>query len=1423
MKTTKKIIIFIFILLIMFLIIPTKEGKVKANSNLVVVQSSSGSDLTYRNSSEKVYMLEEYNYPTSQLRACWVSTFAGDVPSYQSETQYKSAMNTVLDNMEQWGMNAMIYHVRTHNNALYNSTLNPKASWWSNVNFDVFDPLEWLIEECHKRGIEFHAWLNPYRISGNGTNAQNTSGSIPEANPANNWDNLLKVGNNVILDPGIPENRDFIVDTCMEIIENYDIDAIHFDDYFYISGADDTTTREKYNTENLSIGNFRRKQVDLFIEDLSNHIRQYNSEHNKCIQLGISPSNVYRNGSYSTGPQYDANGNLTSPLGSNTAGFAHYDDYLYSDTLNWINHEWIDYIMPQAYHPIEQTAASYAEVVRWWSWAVRYKKVNLYTGIGIYMAIDSPTYWQRHTNEVELQLLISGQYSEFKGASFYRYNYLLRTSNEVIADAVDTISNDFWKKRIPGAVLSYYAPLTAEVKVSNIQFVSSTKTISWDALNNVRGYIVYQVPKGETLNKNNINHIYEYTQSTSITITDTINYDYYIASVNLANETSETEYVNINLRATDVIKLIDELPDVVDYTHMEAVKNARNMYEKLSTEEKQKVTNLDKLVRLENVLGNYDTLEAYVDNYILHLDKHIKTNRILETPSNITLSYKNEADQNLYNIETGQRLKNYLATKEITLIATASENNISISKEFNVNIGLTDIYQTGLFYRNDPSAMGPDDEGEYGPSSSQYIGWSGHTVVIDTYVLYIAANNYYEITDATTIPRCSFVSVAGVYVNKTTSTISMTLGSAFESKSCDNDGYMIISNNQIKETVHGFDATTSVRLQSGEALVILRYLDNGLNGRPLTPVTKLEVGTKAYIDEENIDENEYHATIIINKINAIQTPITLEQEEIIKSIKTEYDNSSKEVQTLVTNYDTLLDYLVELSNLKAEMDTIKYNSIQTLENYLNQNLYSVANQQIINQFIEEASSLINHSSSKTEINEIVKNYKLKLDEIPSIQEELEPYKKEKLDAILDIDYTLYNEEGQTRLKNIIDDAIAMINQATSKEEIDQIYADTQNNIGNVKTIIQLEQELSLYKEEQIENINHYVDQSLYSDFGISKINQEIDDATVRINQSTTKEEIDEIVRNCKTNLDSILTYSEELSIKKEEYLAKLDVLVTSYDVMENVLEQISSIALLGQKEINEASTLEDVENVFNLTKGNIDNYLKNLEIAKNETKNSISNYLNTLDYVENEKNAIQSISDAYCMEIDKMATINEIEQLKEEFTMEVENYHLELEDQRKKATEELEKLILNTYTEGQKKYLNNVLKNTVDNIREAGFMDAIKQIQSAFENTLNAYISDMNDKIKEISDYLDTKLNEDTYITTLVLETKEAMKNKSTIQELDDTKRLFDTTLQNYLQTGTNTSNPTDNCNCSSAMLIYSFILTTFVCLFVVMKKYAFR
>ena len=587
-----------------------------AASNLVAIKDDNGNTVTYRNTSDPIMRLKEYNYPTQNLRACWVSNFIGSLPSYSTEEKWKKDYTYVLDKMESYGLNCIIFHVRTHNNALYKSELNPVASWFKDVNFDEFDPLAWAIEETHKRGIEFHAWLNPYRISTNGGSTQYVSGDIPAVNPVNDSSNLLQSGNSIILDPGLQSNRDFIVDSCMEVVENYDVDAIHFDDYFYISGV-----------ETSKSGDWKRQQVDLFIEDLSKELRAYNKEHNKAIQLGISPSGIYRNGGVTSSPKYDSNGNLTSPLASNTSGFAHYDNYLYSDTLKWINEEWIDYIMPQTYWSLEQTAASFGELSKWWSWAVRYKKVNLYLGMGIYMPADNSN-WRKNKYEVRDQILNAEMYDEVGGFSFYSYNYLDST-NTYTKTGMDIVKNDYFKTKIPADVKKYYAPLYDTVPVQNIKVLNDV--LSYDACDNVRGYVVYKVAKGEVLNQDDIKQIYYYGNDLSVELKDTTNYTYYVSSVNLANEISEPISTEAALATADnVIEKIKSLPAVIKFEHEHLVQEIRGFYYALSETERAKVTNIDVLNNAVSILEAKNsavetvTSYKYLDDYTIETQSKIK-------------------------------------------------------------------------------------------------------------------------------------------------------------------------------------------------------------------------------------------------------------------------------------------------------------------------------------------------------------------------------------------------------------------------------------------------------------------------------------------------------------------------------------------------------------------------------------------------------------------------------------------------------------------------------------------------------------------------------------------------------------------------------------------------------------------------------
>ena len=388
----------------------------------------------------------EYVEMDQELRAAWVSPWGGDsdLCTYKNENDFKEKMNYILDTLEMYNMNTIIYHVRTHNNAMYKSSLNPVASYWKDVNFNTFDPLEWLIGECHKRGIEFHAWLNPYRVkSSSSTSLESIALTYDnfKANPASDVNNMLMGDGTVILNPGLQNVRDFIVSTVMELVNGYDVDAIHFDDYFYTNGIDDSVSRSKYNTKNLSVDNFRREQVDLFIEDLFKAMCAENKKNDTKVQLGISPTGIYRNG----------NGSVES--GSNTSGYAHYGSPLYADTYKWIRNEWIDYILPQSYWAFSHSSAGYADVMDWWDKAVEGTRVNLYSGIGLYMANNggSNASWGKEPYEVSNQVLYTTKLKNVKGISFYAFQSLrsaYRDFSAMAHDGVMRIHDEYWTTKV---------------------------------------------------------------------------------------------------------------------------------------------------------------------------------------------------------------------------------------------------------------------------------------------------------------------------------------------------------------------------------------------------------------------------------------------------------------------------------------------------------------------------------------------------------------------------------------------------------------------------------------------------------------------------------------------------------------------------------------------------------------------------------------------------------------------------------------------------------------------------------------------------------------------------------------------------------------------------------------------------------------
>lgn len=353
--------------------------------------------------------------PKHEFRAVWVATVDNiDWPSrgdYNTASQ-KAEFIRQLDMHQRNGMNAVVVQVRPACDAFFPSSLEPWSQWLTGQQGKApdpyYDPLEFMIRETHKRGMEFHAWCNPYRAVFRVNRSSIAANHISKIHP--DW--VVTYGDARYLDPGNKQVQLFVVSVIRDMLKRYDVDGIHFDDYFYpyrIAGKEfpDNASYLKYG-KGMNREDWRRANVDSVILMLSRTIHEVK----KTCKFGISPFGVWRNISQ-------------DPDGSNThAGQTNYDD-LYADILLWLKNGWIDYVVPQLYWEFEQKNAPFGVLLDWWS-KHSYGR-PCYIGLGYYRA-GSNVYW-RDVNQLPRQLTairntenVHGEVY-FSSTSFYKNPY----------------------------------------------------------------------------------------------------------------------------------------------------------------------------------------------------------------------------------------------------------------------------------------------------------------------------------------------------------------------------------------------------------------------------------------------------------------------------------------------------------------------------------------------------------------------------------------------------------------------------------------------------------------------------------------------------------------------------------------------------------------------------------------------------------------------------------------------------------------------------------------------------------------------------------------------------------------------------------------------------------------------------------------
>lgn len=348
------------------------------------------------------------------MRGVWVSTVYNiDYPSAQglSADALKSEADAILDNVAAMGLNTVFLQVRPSADALYQSNLFPWSRYVSGTagqapdgNFDV---LAYWVDAAHSRGLQLHAWLNPYRITRDG---QSELDALPETSPARQhpeW--VVEYDGNYYFNPGLPAVQQLVVDGAAEIARSYDVDGIHLDDYFY-PGTDfnDAAAYARYGGDFDDIGDWRRDNVNDLIAALDETLHQINPE----LSFGVSPAGIWDN-------------KADNPHGSATNGRSSYRE-IYCDSVEWIKRGTVDYICPQLYWSIGYEIADFEILVDWWQDVVSTSDVALYIGIGAYRAAEAePGDIWYGTDELERQLDLLDSSIDIQGEVFFSYSSLM--------------------------------------------------------------------------------------------------------------------------------------------------------------------------------------------------------------------------------------------------------------------------------------------------------------------------------------------------------------------------------------------------------------------------------------------------------------------------------------------------------------------------------------------------------------------------------------------------------------------------------------------------------------------------------------------------------------------------------------------------------------------------------------------------------------------------------------------------------------------------------------------------------------------------------------------------------------------------------------------------------------------------------------
>ena len=436
-----------------------------------------------------------------EFRGAWIQAVNGQWVGVGTQ-KMQQTLTYQLDELMKDGVNAIIFQIRPECDALYQSNIEPWSRFLTGKQgvapSPYWDPLQWMVTECHKRGMELHAWINPYRAKTKTTHELD-SRHVAVRHPE--W--VFEYDDQYILNPAIPECRNFICHVVGDIVRRYDVDGLHIDDYFYpYPAAGQTIPDDQLFRSNLrgftNKGDWRRDNVNLFIRQLSDTIHQ----NKPWVKFGVSPFGIYRN-------------KKNDPNGSNTNGLQNYDD-LYADVLLWVNKGWVDYNVPQLYWEIGHKSADYQELIGWWN---RYASNRpLFIGEDVERTVKNADLRNPNAHQLAAKVQLRSQMRNVQGAVLW----YAKAAVDNIGNYGTSLRSTYWRYPALQPQMPFIdgkAPKKVrKPKVINTQedgnvlFWREPKGKGWK--NQAVRYVVYRFNNGEPINIDDPSHIVAITPNT---------------------------------------------------------------------------------------------------------------------------------------------------------------------------------------------------------------------------------------------------------------------------------------------------------------------------------------------------------------------------------------------------------------------------------------------------------------------------------------------------------------------------------------------------------------------------------------------------------------------------------------------------------------------------------------------------------------------------------------------------------------------------------------------------------------------------------------------------------------------------------------------------------------------------------------------